>query len=43
VGTPLRSNDEVSRPPQKGFLKQEEIPFDALLSTRTGSLYAISD
>lgn len=27
--------------PQKGFLKQEEIPFDAFASTRTGSLYAI--
>lgn len=29
--------------PQHGFLRQEEIPFDAFLSTRTGSLYAISD
>ena len=29
--------------PQRGFLKQEEIPFDAFLSTRTGSLYSITD
>jgi hypothetical protein len=27
--------------PQQGFLKQEETPFDAFLSTRTGSLYAV--
>ncbi|MEN8040589.1 MAG: saccharopine dehydrogenase C-terminal domain-containing protein, partial [Actinomycetota bacterium] len=26
--------------PQQGFLKQEEIPFESFLSTRTGSLYA---
>jgi saccharopine dehydrogenase (NAD+, L-lysine-forming) len=29
--------------PQKGFLKQEEISFDAFLSTKTGSLYATND
>ena len=29
--------------PQQGFLKQEEIPFDAFLSTRTGRLYATND
>jgi saccharopine dehydrogenase-like NADP-dependent oxidoreductase len=29
--------------PQQGFLKQEDIPFDAFLSTRTGSLYATRD
>jgi saccharopine dehydrogenase-like NADP-dependent oxidoreductase len=29
--------------PQQGFLKQEEIPFDVFLSTRTGSLYAVND
>lgn len=29
--------------PQQGFLKQEEIPFDAFLSTRTGSLYSDND
>jgi len=27
--------------PQRGFLKQEEILFDAFVSTRTGSLYAL--
>jgi hypothetical protein len=25
--------------PQKGFLKQEEIPFDKFLETPTGSLF----
>ena len=25
--------------PQKGFIKQEEIPFDAFIKTQTGSLY----
>jgi saccharopine dehydrogenase-like NADP-dependent oxidoreductase len=29
--------------PQQGFLKQEEIPFDGFLSTRTGRLYATND
>jgi saccharopine dehydrogenase (NAD+, L-lysine-forming) len=29
--------------PQRGFLKQEEIPFDAYLLTRTGSLFVVSD
>jgi saccharopine dehydrogenase (NAD+, L-lysine-forming) len=29
--------------PHNGFLKQEEIPFDAFLSTKTGSLYAVDD
>jgi hypothetical protein len=27
--------------PQKGFLKQEEIPLEAFLSTTAGSLYSI--
>jgi saccharopine dehydrogenase-like NADP-dependent oxidoreductase len=29
--------------PQNGFLKQEEIPLEAFLSTRAGSLYSIKD